>query len=212
MLVRHLILKNMEALLKLNEQSKKWSVAKSTQNFQMLHGVISKTVTGMAIIGEINAHPDVVFKLMIDPVSRKKWDPMFQSATLLKKIDEFNAITQMSFKSTSDSRTHDLVLLRSFRKKYAGNDYVIATVSVDYPVTSVATLETPPQLRSEVLVSGYILRKLTLQSGLIATKAICLFQFGGSALNLALKDILNSSQSGDFVQAFFNIKTMAEAQ
>lgn len=110
-----------------------------------------------------------------------------------------------------------MVLLRSVKKKYAGYEYVIATVSVDYPLPPEAPSENKesPSLggsRSEVLVSGYILQKTPSTGNTIGTKVISLFQFGGNALNLALNDMVDSSkhQQGDFVQAFFNVKKMAE--
>jgi len=95
-----------------------------------------------------------------------------------------------------------MILLRSWKKKYAGKEYVIANISIDYPNAP----SDPNVSRSEILASGYILERL----GPKLTRIISLFQFGGKALTLALGDLVDSH--GDLTQAAINLKNIAESE
>jgi len=200
--VRQLILKNIEALLKLNERSHSWTVYKQTDDYSLATSVLSNNITGISIFGTIQQDTEIVFKIMMDPEKRPLWDKMFRGGSVLEQIDARNCVVRMLWKPVKSEHVQDMILLRSWKKKYAGKEYVIANISIDYPNAP----SDPNVSRSEILASGYILERL----GPKLTRIISLFQFGGKALTLALGDLVDSH--GDLTQAAINLKNIAESE
>jgi len=115
--VCQLILKNIEALLKLNERSHSWTVNKQTDDYSLATSVLSNNITGISIFGTIQQDTEIVFKIMMDPEKRPLWDKMFRGGSVLEQIDTRNCVVRMLWKPAKSEHVQDMILLRSWKKK-----------------------------------------------------------------------------------------------
>eukprot|EP01103_Thecamoeba_quadrilineata_P003209 TRINITY_DN1300_c0_g1_i1.p1 TRINITY_DN1300_c0_g1~~TRINITY_DN1300_c0_g1_i1.p1 ORF type:complete len:199 (-),score=28.70 TRINITY_DN1300_c0_g1_i1:134-730(-) len=151
-------------LKNLTYSDKEWRTL-SVNNDLRIFSIIapaSPTIFCMKIIGEVNASPEKIASLLIDPAQAHQVDSYISSCRVLEDLDRNTNILHIFFKTRACrfvSAARDIVCVRHWYRLHQ-RTFLVLFRSVDYP-------NCPPQsgvVRADALTSGYLITSKVCQS------------------------------------------------